>query len=432
MRIGRTLPPAATPITVKALVSGIWGIFRGRRELDRLESELKAYFGAEHCFLVSSGKAAFTLILLALKELSPERDEVLIPAFTCYSVPSAAIRAGLRVRLCDLQADSLDFDFDQLSTMLDGDLSRRPDSCSTGGAGESLPDGQKGMGDTRASINKFLAIVPTHLFGYPSDVARLRKMKRDQEITIVEDAAQAMGETVEEGKLGTFGDVSFFSLARGKAFSVVEGGVIITNRADIAKTLDRLVNGLSGYGLLQTLTLVFKAIALMMFTHPRLFWIPRSIPSLKLGETLFETDFSISKMSSFQAGLARNWQGKLAKLRDARKRTVGKWIATIEASGTHSTRFFRGRSMALLRFPLQVNDKNEKESLLNESVRLGLGIMPVYPTSIDAIPELEGMTGSGKFPVAETYASGLVTLPTHGYLSDRDVEKICGLICRLP
>jgi len=120
MRIGRTLPPAATPITLKAFVSGILGIFRGRRELHRFESELKQDFGAKHCFLVSSGKAAFTLILLALKELSPDRDEVLIPAFTCYSVPSAVIRAGLKIRLCDLDANRFDFDFAQLSTMLHG------------------------------------------------------------------------------------------------------------------------------------------------------------------------------------------------------------------------------------------------------------------------------------------------------------------------
>src|SRR5204862_4995012 len=118
MHIGRTLPPAATPIGIREIISGVCGIFRGQRELDRFESELKEHFGVKHCFLVSSGKAALTLILLALKELSLDRDEVLIPAFTCYSVPSSVVRAGLRIRLCDLRPDSLDFDFDQLSTLL--------------------------------------------------------------------------------------------------------------------------------------------------------------------------------------------------------------------------------------------------------------------------------------------------------------------------
>src|SRR6185295_5908966 len=99
MRIGRTLPPAAAPIGIGAVVSGFAGILTGTRRLDRFHRELKDYFGVKHCFLVSSGQAAFTLILLALKELSPGRDEVLIPAFTCYSVPAAIVRAGLRIRL---------------------------------------------------------------------------------------------------------------------------------------------------------------------------------------------------------------------------------------------------------------------------------------------------------------------------------------------
>ena len=137
MRIGRTLPPAAAPIGIADVLSGIAGILRGRKELERFRSELKQHFGVKHCFLVSSGKAAFALILLALRELFPGRDEVLIPAFTCYSVPSSIVRAGLKVRLCDLSPDRLDFDFVELPAML---------------------------------YDKLLAVVPTHLFGSPSDL----------------------------------------------------------------------------------------------------------------------------------------------------------------------------------------------------------------------------------------------------------------------
>src|SRR5467141_1168491 len=137
MRIGRTLPPAATPIDIRAIVGGICGMFRGQLELDRFELELKEYFEVEHCFLVSSGKAAFTLILLALHELFPDRDEVLIPAFTCYSVPSSVVRAGLRIRLCDQRPDSFDFDFAQLSAMLSEAPPSQPETRPAGGARES-------------------------------------------------------------------------------------------------------------------------------------------------------------------------------------------------------------------------------------------------------------------------------------------------------
>jgi len=406
MRIGRTLPPAATPIGVREIVSGVCGIFHGRKELDRFQSELKEHFGVKHCFLVSSGKAAFTLILLALKELSPERDAVLIPAFTCFSVPSSVVRANLRIRLCDLRPGSLDIDFAQLSAMLSADHSRD-------------------------SIKKVLAVVPTHLFGFPADVARLRKFIRDPDIIIVEDAAQAMGEGREDGKLGTLGDISFFSLGRGKAFSVVEGGVVLTNRDDFAEGLNRFVTHLPSYGMLPLLNVIFKAAALIVLLNPRLFWVPRSMPFLKLGETLFEPHFPILRMSSFQAGLAKNWRERLEKLRDVRKKKVNRWISVLEASRTPGSSFLRSRSLGLLRFPLRVSDKKKRESLLRESARLGLGVMHVYPTSINAIPELRGKIEGGAFPVAEGCARELVTLPTHGYLTEDDVAELSKLILRV-
>jgi perosamine synthetase len=431
MRIGRTLPPAATPIGVREIASGVCGIFRGRKELDRFRSELKEHFGVKHCFLVSSGKAAFTLILLALKELFPDRDEVLIPAFTCYSVPSSVVRAGLRIRLCDLRPDSLDFDFARLSTMLSSAPPAQTEARPAGRVSGSAVDTRDAAGSSRDSIKRVLAVVPTHLFGYPADVTRLRRLNRDPGVTIVEDAAQAMGETREERKVGTLGDVSFFSLGRGKAFSVVEGGVVLTNRDEIAEGLNRFVTQLPSYGLLSLLNVIFKAAALMVLLNPRLFWVPRSMPFLKLGETLFEPHFPILRMSSFQAGLAKNWRGRLEKLRDVRKKNVNRWITVLEASRTHGSNFLRSRSLGLLRFPLRVSDRKKKESLLRESARMGLGIMPAYPTSINAIPELRGKIEGGAFPVAESCARELVTLPTHGYLTEDDAMELSRLISRV-
>ena len=111
MKIRRTIPPAAAPAALRDLIYGIAGLFLGRQYQELLEKTLKDYFGVKHVFLVSSGKAAFTLILNALKSLSPEKTQVLIPAYTCFSVPSAIVKAGLDVALCDLSSTSYDFDY---------------------------------------------------------------------------------------------------------------------------------------------------------------------------------------------------------------------------------------------------------------------------------------------------------------------------------
>jgi len=431
MRLGRTLPPAAAPIGLTDFVSGVCGIFRGRRELDRFQSELKEQFGVKHCYLVSSGKAAFALILLALKKLFPDRDKVLIPAFTCFSVPSSVVRAGFTISLCDVHPDNLDFDFAQLSAILSESSLSLADAGPAGPAADSLVRTRDSAGNSGGSIGHILAVVPTHLFGIPADVARLREMIRDPGVTIVEDAAQAMGESRQGRKVGALGDVSFFSLGRGKALSVVEGGVILTDRDDLAEVLDRLVGRLPRYGLLPLVSLIFKAAALITFIRPRLFWVPKSIPFLKLGETLFEPHFPIRRMSSFQAGLARNWREKLEMLRDIRKKNVNRWVAYLEGSSIRGSHFLATQSLGLVRFPLRVRDKKKREILLRESARSGLGIMPAYPTSINAIPQLKAKIGRGAFPVAESCARELVTLPTHGFLTKDDVSKLGKLISRV-
>lgn len=431
MRIGRTLPPAAASIGIAEIVSGICGILNGQRELERFRSELKQHFGVRHCFLVSSGKAAFALILLALKELFPDRDEVLIPAFTCYSVPSSIVRANLRIRLCDQSPDCLDFDLAKMSVILSGAPAGRPDADTGGDAADSQVAIGEFAGNSRGLTEKILTVVPTHLFGIPADVARLRKMIRDPQVTIVEDAAQAMGEISEGRKLGTLGDVGFFSLGRGKAFSVVEGGVIVTDRDDIAEVLYRLIGRLPCYGMLPLLSVIVKAVALMMFIQPGFFWLPRGLPFLKLGETLFEPDFPMLRMSSFQAGLARNWREKLEVLRDVRKKKVNRWIEVLEMGRIHGSHFADALSLALPRFPLRIRDGSKREILLRESARMGMGIMPVYPTSIDAIPDLKGKIGGGGFPVGERCATELVTLPTHRYISEGDITEISRLISRV-
>jgi perosamine synthetase len=431
MRIGRTLPPAAAPIAVRGIVSGICGVVHGQKELDRFRSELKEHFGVNHCFLVSSGKAALTLILLALKDLFPGRDEVLIPAFTCYSVPSSIIRAGLRIRLCDLHSDGLDFDFAQLSAMLSDVSPLREADTSTYDGIQDSPGEVSGAADgPKDSTKRLLAVVPTHLFGFPADVPRLRRLARDPGITVVEDAAQAMGETWKGRKLGTLGDVSFFSLGRGKAFSIVEGGVILTDRDDIAEKLKHLMASLPSYGSWELLDLFLKAAALLLFLHPLLFWVPRSMPFLKLGETLFEPHFPILRMSSFQAGLARNWRAKLQELQDGRKKNVNRWIAVLEALGIHGLHFQNHQGLGLIRFPVRVSDVEKREYLLRESAGRGLGVMPVYPNTIDGLPELKEHMEAQKFPVAESCAREFVTLPTHDYLTQKDVVEISRLLSR--
>ena len=120
MKIHRTVPPAAAPLRWADLRHGIAGIFAAARARRAREEEIRRHFGVGHAFLVSSGTAALTLTLTALKSCSP-RTGVVIPAYTCFSVAAAVVKAGLRPVLCDIDPTTFDFDYGLLARTLKSD-----------------------------------------------------------------------------------------------------------------------------------------------------------------------------------------------------------------------------------------------------------------------------------------------------------------------
>lgn len=392
MKPSRVIPPAAAPLKWKNIVNGMLGTFRKNHEIQRFERELKEYFESKHCFLVSSGKAALTVILLALRQICPERTEVLIPAFTCFSVPSAIVRAGLEIELCDISKTGFDFDHDDIKKLL--------------------------------SDEKLLCVVPTHLFGIPADVVKLRSLLDQPQVTLVEDAAQSMGGFWQGQKLGKLGDVSFFSLGRGKAFSTVEGGIILTDRDDIAKEIQQIVSQLPSYNLRERLLLLTYAVALKVLVHPLMFWLPRSLPFLKLGETLYDPGFKIRKFTNFQAGLTTGWQSQLSEFRISRKKNT-----SFLSDNTHNHKVMQlvpnGKDLPdLLRFPIKASSRKVRHRILNAADQQGLGFAEGYPSSINHIAQLKSKFENQTFPCADSMAQLLITLPVHPYLTEIDLNRI--------
>ncbi len=402
-KIKRTLPPAASPIYLRDILWGIRGMIMGDREVERFRDELKETFGSRYCGLVSSGKVALAVTLETLRELCPERDQVVIPAFTCYSVPAVITRLGLRVRLCDVDPDTLDFDYDQLAGILSG----------VGGEESAEAGGKTGT-------EGILCVLPTHLFGIPSDISRVRKLVKDPGITVVEDAAQAMGGVHGGRKLGTLGDVGFFSLGRGKAFSTVEGGILLTDREDIGEIVERRIRMMPDYGTVGQLKLLAQAFTISIFLRPSLFWFPKSLPFLNLGKTVFETDYKVGKLSPFQAGLAIKWKARLREFAGARVRNAGHWASLFNQHmpGDHP------ETLNLIRFPVRLENREVKAMILSLDLSSEFGIMATYPDSIDGIEELAQMGAERRFPAAKKCSEDIITLPVHSYMSRRDRAEI--------
>jgi perosamine synthetase len=389
MRIGRTLPPAAAPLGLGDIFSGLAALLQGNSATKRFNQSVCSFFGQRHCFLISSGKAALTLVLTALKKANPQRNRVLVPAFSCYSIPSAIRRAGLEISLCDIDPDTLDFDTAELQTRL-------ADPC-------------------------LLCIIPVHLFGVPADIGRLRAMLKDPQVVIIEDAAQAMGTLYQNAYLGTRGDVGIFSLGRGKALSTVEGGVVITNSNELAVQLQEEYSHYPEYSLLQKLKLLGYALALWLLGRPSFFWLPKALPFLRLGETIYDPGFPLRKLSNLQAGFAQNWQLRLQTSQQARRENTARWQQHLPNRALEKC---NGTLPPLLRFPLRLKTAAAASELTALSEAEGLGLSFSYPDAICAIPELANQFAGQDYPAVREMARTIVTLPVHQYIREADRKKI--------
>lgn len=390
LHLGRILPPAIAPIAFRDIAGGLRAMRSGRTSTDFI-AELQYYFQARHCHLLSSGKAALALILRALKELHPDKDEVLIPAFTCWSVPAAIYRAGLKIRICDVEPETLDFEYRELARQL--------------------------------SSPRLLCVIATHLYGVTADIPKVRELVRDRNIPIVEDAAQAMGGERAGQKAGTMGDVGFFSLERGKAFSTVKGGIIVTNSTEIGSVLQTRLEAVPAVGRKEQWGLALYAAALAVFSRPWLYAIPKSLPFLRLGETLFEPDFPIRRLSDFQAGMAAGWQHRLQAFRQLRRQNS----AYLFRQGVKPCCSSAALASGLLRYPVLMPDHAEKTELLHQSDRQGLGCANVYPGTVDSIAAVQGSLVGGTSKKAQAIVERMITLPVHPQADETRLAQIAGL-----
>lgn len=389
MKIRRTLAPAAAPLGFRDLVHGGAGLVFGGHYREKLELELKAYFGVNHAFLVSSGKAALTVILRALHSLSPNKQEVLIPAYTCFSVPSSIVKAGLTVALCDINPRTYDFDQALLQ---------------------------------KAVTKNTLCVVPGHLFGIPSDVNRIARLCSKQRAFVVEDGAQAMGGTIKGKKIGTLSDVAFFSFGRGKNVTCGSGGIIITNSGRIAAEIQKIHTSLERPPAIENLLEFAKAVLLALFIRPWLYWLPSGLPFLKLGETFFHKDFPVARLSGMKAGLLRRWRVRLEKANRVRRRNAAYFSTQLGLD------ICTEDSPALLRLPLLMASRTMRDSIYSPSREKGMGTSTMYPTAVNKIEEIKTLFPGSSFPSAEKVAGTILTLPTHQYLSATDKKDIAGFI----
>jgi perosamine synthetase len=204
--------PAASPIIgddERAAVDRVLrsGMIAQGPEVAAFEAEFAALVGGRACVAVSSGTSALHLGLLAAG-IGPG-DEVIVPSFTFAATGNAVRLAGAEPVFVDIDPDTY---------------------CLSAEAVEA------------AITPRTAAIMPVHLYGHPADMPRLGALAAQHGLLLVEDAAQAHVAALDGTPVGAFGHVAAFSFYPTKNMTTGEGGMVVTESPEVARTVRLLRN----------------------------------------------------------------------------------------------------------------------------------------------------------------------------------------------
>jgi len=365
-------PPAETKIPLHTILKAFFN------SSSNFEKTLCNYLKVNKCILGNSGRALLYLLLEALKKKDKgKRNEVLIPGYTCYSVAASVAKAGLKIRVYDLDPATLQPDFDFLR---------------------------------KSTSEKTLAIIYQHLFGIPTPVDEFEEIAQKTGVPLIEDAAQALGGSIDDHSLGTIGDFSIFSFGRGKPIPIGGGGALIGKDEEILSEI-QLKHNVKGY------TQLVATAAAQMLSKPWVYWIPEMLP-IGLGETIFDAHFNVSAMQPVLQNLADNSMDIIDDL-NSHRHDIAK---TYEEAFENDCLILvpEGRDAVYTRFPLMAGPGPIPKELKR------LGVRRMYPKAIADEKTIKPYLADPgvSTPGASKIAQNLITLPTHKGITDSLAKEI--------
>jgi CDP-6-deoxy-D-xylo-4-hexulose-3-dehydrase len=166
------------------------------------EKKFADYVGRDHAIMVNSGSSADLLVAFGLGQATPG-DEVLVPAVTWPTQVWSCVLAGYRVRLVDVDPDTLQMDLN--------DLERK-----------------------RQPWTK--AVFPVHVLGNVCDMDVLTDFADEFGLKIIEDCCEALGATWKGQHVGTFGQAAAYSFFFSHVITTMEGGMVVCDNDDDDRT----------------------------------------------------------------------------------------------------------------------------------------------------------------------------------------------------
>tara|TARA_B100000768_G_C11273237_1_gene374511 strand:- start:539 stop:1702 length:1164 start_codon:yes stop_codon:yes gene_type:complete len=185
------------------------------------EDAIKSYTGAKYAIATSNGTSALHVALIACGVMP--KDEVITQAFTFIATCNAIKYCHAEPVFVDISRENLGMCSNSLRSWITSNTIRQ---------GKDLINKNTGA--------RIAAVLPMNTFGHPCDLVELSIICKEFNIPLVEDSAEALGSSLENKHLGTFGDIGTLSFNGNKVITTGGGGAVITNNEEYAEKVRHL------------------------------------------------------------------------------------------------------------------------------------------------------------------------------------------------
>jgi dTDP-4-amino-4,6-dideoxygalactose transaminase len=341
--------------------------------VEKLERNFAGFLRVRHAFAVSSGTAALHLALRALNIKTG--DEVLVPSLTFVASSNAILYVGAKPVFVDIT---------------------------------SLSDLNLACDDLENKItHRTKAIVVVHYGGYLADMERIKKIAKEHNLFVIEDAAHAIGAKFKSRMAGGIGDIGCFSFFSNKNMATGEGGMIVTNRDECAQKIRLL-----------------RSHGMTSMTWDRHKGHAYSYDVTELGYNY--------RMTEMNAALGIEQLKKLRSANRKRESLIKIYIKNLEGTKDLSMPFLNyPRDSAFHLFPILLDkDMNRgkfMEILKRKKIQTSIHYPPIHKFSYY---QKNLKASQNKLPLTEYVGRHEVTLPLHPLLNKEDILFVCDQIKR--
>ena len=341
---------------LRVLGSGKYIFWHGN-EVKSFEAEMANYCGVKHAIGVASGTDALTLPLRAIGIGSG--DKVITTSFTFLATPEVIANLGARPVFVDIDSNTYNIDPEKIGECIE----------------KNLP---------------IKAIMPVHLYGQPADMDEIMQIAKDNNIKVIEDAAQAIGAKYNGRAVGSLGDIAGTSFFPTKNLSACgDGGMVFTNDDELYEVIASL----------------------------RVHGVTKKNHQVRLGYN--------SRLDEIQAAILRvklkyldEWNGRRQEIAKTYTEMLNEYVGVPYIK--------QGRTHIFHQYEIRVKNRDALRNYLKEN---GIDTGVHYPVPCHLQPAFEYLGyKEGDFPVAEKAAKELLSLPIYPELRNDEVEYVCETI----